>query len=293
MCRLLGWVARTPRTAREVLGEQGLASLRRLSRVHSDGWGLAADGAGAGDRAKGAQAGDQPADPILLRSPSQADTDPAFAAAMTVASRVGLVHLRWATAGLPVHLVNTHPFVLDGRAFAHNGALHPVERLGELLTPRWRARLRGSTDSEHYFLAVLAELEVPGTDVPTALDRVTARLARDFAPSSLNALLHTPEALYAVNCHNPAVAPGAAPEPRDLDATGPAGEAEIAAQEPYFDLRYRVTGDSVVIASSGFVAPQAAGWSLLAHDTLLTVHRDSLAVEQRPLTAQLGRSAAA
>jgi predicted glutamine amidotransferase len=65
MCRLLTWVSRTPRTAREVLGEEGLEALRRLSRLHADGWGLAVEVEGR---------------LLAERSTRRADTDAAFAA---------------------------------------------------------------------------------------------------------------------------------------------------------------------------------------------------------------------
>lgn len=274
MCRLVGWVSRTPRTARQVLGDDGLEALRRLSRLHADGWGMAVDG-----------------DPGLAveHSTARADQDPLFATATADrATRAGIVHLRWATPGLPVQLSNTHPFAVGDRAFAHNGAIDPVERLGELLDPAWRSRLQGTTDSEHYFLAVLAELELPGTDVPTAVDRVTARVVEELDPSSLNALLQTPEALYAVNCHDPGAGPGASPP-----VEGSLGEARLAQEEPYFDLRYRVTSDSVVVASSGLVPTDDEAWRLLPNDHVLVVRRDTLAVEQVPLRAQLGRRSAA
>ena len=67
---------------------------------------------------------------------------------------MGLVHLRWATPGLPVEPRNTHPFRRGDVAMAHNGAIHPQDRLGELLPPAWERQLAGTTDSERYFLHV-------------------------------------------------------------------------------------------------------------------------------------------
>ena len=135
---------------------------------------------------------------------------------------------------------------------------------------------------------MLAELEAPETDLATAIDRAIARIVRELEPSSLNAVLHDPEAVHVVNCHDPASGPVMAP-PAD---PGAIGEARLAQEEPYFDLRYRATPDSVVVASSGFVPPDA-GWQLLPNDHVLVVRRDTLAVELRPLSAQLGRRSAA
>ena len=39
---------------------------------------------------------------------------------------------------------------------AHNGAIHPQDRLGELLPPAWERQLGGTTDSERYFLHVMS-----------------------------------------------------------------------------------------------------------------------------------------
>jgi len=273
MCRLLGWAARTPVTAREVLGSDGLAAFWRLSRLHADGWGMADDGADGH---------------FLQRSTARADTDPAFASATTGrVTRTAIVHLRWATPGLPVELPNTHPFRHDGRAFAHNGAIYPVESLGQILSPPWEERLQGTTDSERYFLAVLAELAEPGTEVPSALARVTGRLTREFRPTSLNALLSTPEALYAVSCHDPATAPGATPP-----AVGAAVEEAVTDDATYFDVQYRATPDAVIVASSGFVPSDADGWQVLPNDTVLVIDRDSLATREVALGSGLGAASA-
>lgn len=269
MCRLVGWVSRTPLTARQVLGEDGLAALRRLSLLHGDGWGTSVEGEDG---------------PVVQRSTTRAADDPAFAAATDrQASRLGIVHLRWATPGLPVQPTNTHPFSCGSTAFAHNGAFGPVDRLGELLEEPWRDRLQGTTDSEHYYLAMLAEL-ARGANVPTAVDRVTTRLAHEFTTSSLNALLQTPDALHAVNCHDAASFPGASPPQLDEE-----GQALLDDHGPYFDLRYRVREDSVTVVSSGIVAPEADGWQVVPQDHVLVVDRATLAVEQVPLGAGLSR----
>lgn len=275
MCRLLGWVSREPVTARDVLGAEGLAAFRRLARLHADGWGIAYDSADG---------------QVVDRSTDCAVTDPAFAAATTErATRAGIVHLRWATPGLPVELRNTHPFRYGGHAFAHNGAIYPVDRRDEILPGPWRGRLQGTTDSERYFLAVLAELEETGNDVPAALARVTGRLAREFKPSSLNALLSSPTAMYAISCHDPATAPAPTPAPTDAES---AAEVAAVGDAPYFDLQYRVTPEAVVVASSGFVPSDADGWQLLANDTVLVIDRGTLATREVPLGSGLGAASA-
>ena len=41
MCRMLGYVTRTPATLPDLLGEQDLQDFAELSRKHGDGWGFA------------------------------------------------------------------------------------------------------------------------------------------------------------------------------------------------------------------------------------------------------------
>jgi predicted glutamine amidotransferase len=223
------------------------------------------------------------------RSTTNASTDPAFAAVATgAATRAGLAHLRWASPGLPVELCNAHPFRWGQTAFAHNGGIYPFDRVAELLPEEWRGRLTGTTDSEHYFLAVMAEMAATGDDLPTALPRVLRRIADTFTPSSLNAMILAPEALYVVNCHDSSIRPVLPPpEAQTVDDMVEATEEEA----PYYDLRYRQTASSVVVASSGFAQPEGGGWRRMANNSLLVVDRATLQVSEIPLDVRIGRSA--
>ena len=272
MCRLLGWVSRADRTLRDVLGEESFLTFAELSRIHADGWGLAhVDGAGIGAR----------------RSTACAAADPGFLdAAGGIGTPAAIVHLRWASPGLPVVPANTHPFLRGTTAFAHNGRILPFDRLPELLPAAWRSRLAGITDSEHYFLAVLAEAERTGGDLPGALATVAGRLATGFTASSLNAMLLTPETLYVVNCHDPDAAPLGQGAPATVDGLVEAVEEQAL----WFGLRYRHDGDSVVVASSGFAQPEGGGWQPMNDDSLLVVDRASLAIETVPLDVRIPRS---
>jgi predicted glutamine amidotransferase len=276
MCRLLGWVARDGLSLRDVLGEESYVAFAQLSRIHADGWGLAYE---AGDRLE------------VERSTTNASSDPAFNAVATdVASRAGLAHLRWASPGLPVEPCNAHPFRSGDTAFAHNGGIYPFDRVGELLSDEWLERLTGTTDSEHYFLAVVAEMAASGDDLPTALPRVLRRITENFTPSSLNAMFLAPEALYVVNCHDASIQPVLPPEERrSVDEMVEATEEEV----PYYDLRYRRTDGSVVVASSGFAQPEGGGWRRMENNALLVVDRTSLEVTEIPLDVRIGLAAAA
>jgi predicted glutamine amidotransferase len=276
MCRLVGWVAQEGLSLRDVLGEESFVAFAQLSRIHADGWGVAyASGDGLD----------------VERSTSNASADPAFTGVATGAvARAGLAHLRWASPGLPVELCNAHPFRWGQTAFAHNGGIYPFDRVGELLDDRWRARLSGTTDSEHFFLAVMAEMADSGDDLPTALPRVLRRITEDFTPSSLNAMFLAPEALYVLNCHDESIRPVLPPpEAQSVDEMVEATEEEA----PYYDLRYRHTGSAVVVASSGFAQPEGGGWRRLQNNSLLVVDRTGLEVTEIPLDVRIGQAVAA
>jgi predicted glutamine amidotransferase len=238
MCRLLGWAGRRPATLADLLGEEDLAAFTGLSAHHRDGWGVARS------TARGVS---------VRKRPEAARTSRRFDRwARSHRSDLGLAHLRRATLNLSVGPANTHPFT-DGRvAFAHNGSISPPTALDRLLIPRTADRRRGTTDSERYFLAVAERLDAGAT--PEEALRTTAdAIAATATFTSLNCLLLTPEALYALCRINP---------------HGP-----IEDDDPeYYTLRYRVTDDTVVVASSGW----GDGWHDMADGDLLVVERHSL-----------------
>ncbi|HWD97180.1 MAG TPA: class II glutamine amidotransferase [Acidimicrobiales bacterium] len=254
MCRLLCWASTSAETLVDVLSEPRLNAFTDLSRIHRDGWGLAGV--------------IQPSStPVVERSTSPAFSDARLGEIAESAFRGCVVHFRQATPGLPVELPNTHPFLFDDIAFAHNGSIHPQERLDELLTTSWRDRMTGTTDSERYFLAVMAEIE-NGLDLATAIDVVVTRITRDYDASSLNAMFITSESLFVVNSHDPAKAPGPEFEPDG---------------QPYYQLRLRQTSDTVVVASSGFPQSDDEGWETLPNHTLLTIDLAAAATTSAPL----------
>jgi predicted glutamine amidotransferase len=240
MCRLLGWATREQTSLLDLLGEGDLYDFTELSCKHGDGWGLALPHGSGVD---------------MHKQPDAARMSDEFADwARTGACDLGMVHLRWATLGLDVRTENTHPFT-DGRmAFAHNGSILPPASLDRLLSADARALRRGDTDSERYFLAVLSRLE-DGATPAEALRETVAEIAATETFSSLNCLLLTPDALFAVSRFDPA----APLEDQDAD---------------YFSLRYRVTPDAVVVASTGW----GRDWQELANGEMLIVQRGTLDV---------------
>lgn len=249
MCRLLGYCTRDAASVAEVLGERGLAYFTRLSGYHRHGWGMAwyRDAAA-----------------LIEKSSLQAGDDPAYSdLGHRGLGDLGLVHLRRATPGLDLGAANSHPFRFGEYTMAHNGAIHPQDRLGSLLTPDWERHLTGTTDSERYFLRVMSRLDACGGDMVAAIGETAAHIDSQFSASSLNAVFLAPDALYALCWYDPDGIPAGAAAQRGY--AGP--------PERYFDLAYREAPDGVVVASTGW--PQD-GWTPLPNRHLLTVDRATL-----------------
>jgi len=238
VCRLLGWTTRVPTTLSDLLGAEDLADFTELSAKHPDGWGVA--------RSTGRHV-------VVRKRADAARSSGEFARwARRRSADMGLVHLRRATLGLDVNPGNTHPFT-DGRvAFAHNGSIRPPAALDRLLSERSQRRRHGTTDSERYFLAV-TDLLRDGATPEEALRTTADEIAATTPFTSLNCLLLTPDRLYAFS---------------RFDADSPPDDDD----PEYYNLRYRVTPDAVVVASSGW----GRDWQELANGDLLVVRRGSL-----------------
>jgi predicted glutamine amidotransferase len=258
MCRLLGYCADRDASVADLIGDDGLAEFTGLCALHGDGWGMAWY---------------EGAEPVIRKSAARADSEPEYdKLAREPLGALGLVHLRWATPGLGLSEADTHPFRYEDWAFAHNGAIHPQDRLGQLLPAGWAGRPRGSTDSERYFLLIMSKLASHGGDVVAAIADAAADIDGGFEPNSLNAILLSPDALYAISWHHRSRVPEA-----KLRASGYDQPEEIAA---YFDLAYRAGEGAVVVASSGW--PQR-GWTPLPNRHVLVADRRTLGVKVVPL----------
>lgn len=244
MCRLLAYAADHPTTLATLLGTDDLAEFTALSQLHGDGWGIAGAGTDTVSIAKASDA---------------AHSSARFAhAAGDLAYDLALVHLRWATLGLPVLPVNAHPFT-DGRlAFAHNGSIVPTDRLEPLIDEGLRHLAIGTTDSEKFFLAVLTHLARSGGTthdddaVAASYAATVTAVQTTLAPTSLNSVLITPTRLMVAAAHDPL-------RWENDDPT-------------YYHLGYRQQAGAVVVASSGW----GRGWTPLPSGHLLSVQRGSL-----------------
>jgi predicted glutamine amidotransferase len=252
VCRLLGYCSLGSAPIASLLTEEGLRDFTALSAFHGDGWGMAwydTDG------------------PHVQKSARRAEGEPDYGRLTHRAlGDIGLVHLRWATPGLGIGYDNSHPFRYGPYTLAHNGAVHPQDRLGEMLPAEWERRLTGKPDSERYLLHIMWRLERRGGDVVAAIADTVASIASRYAVNSLNAILLSPDKMYAVSWHDPARIPEA-----ELRRRGMASTPEETAG--YFHLAYRITADVVVVASSGWPQP---GWTMLPNQSVLVVDRATL-----------------
>ena len=252
MCRLLGYCSLRSAPVASLLTEEGLRGFTALSAFHSDGWGM------AWYNTEG---------PHVRKSTRRAKDEPDYGRLIHRAlGDMGLVHLRWATPGLGVGYDNSHPFRYGPYTLAHNGAIHPQDRLGQMLPAEWERRLAGTTDSERYILHIMWRLERRGGDVVAAIADTIASVGSRYAVNSLNAILLSPDKMYAISWHDPAMIPEA-----DLRSRGMASTPEEIAG--YFHLAYRTTADAVVAASSGWPQP---GWTVLPNQSVLVVDRATL-----------------
>jgi predicted glutamine amidotransferase len=242
MCRLLGWVSDEPRALVELLSDAELAEFTELSRHHADGWGIAwYDGNG---------------EIQTLRSQAAAYADGDYADAVTtIASTGAILHLRWATPGIPVQPGNTHPFVHDGYAFGHNGSIWPRDGLLDLLDTV--PALVGTSDSELYLLALLQRATKLGFE--DGLRSTIVDITAELTPSSLNALLLGDGLLTAMCCNiGDDGCPGTSP---------PDAPPELL--PGYYDLRFRLLEGATVVASSGWA--DDAHWERMENGTAMVL----------------------
>lgn len=263
MCRLLGYVALSPVSVVGVLGEEDFEVFTALTAVHGDGWGMAWR---------------EPPDGTVrtVTSAASAMDDPAYARLTgEPTGRAGMLHLRWATSGFEVSPENTHPFVRDGYAFAHNGHVAPVERLEGLLEPATRAALAGSTDSERYFGFVRQCIASSG-DEETGLREALGVLTDEFPDASLNALLLTPTRMFGVHINS------RAPTPITRMRTLVEAEEDLPHRhvDEYFAMDYRVSDDAVHVISSGI---DEDGWTPVPENTAASVDLATLEITRLEL----------
>lgn len=185
MCRLFGLHAGTDVVTATFWLLDAPDNLAAQSRRNPDGTGLGVfDGAGH---------------PQLHKEPIAAWHDVEFATeAHELTGTTFVAHVRYATTGAR-DVVNTHPFLQDGRIFAHNGVLRGLDvidaRLAELGTADLVA---GQTDSERAFALITAAVRARDGDVGAGLRDAVGWLAANVPIYALNILLSTATDMWAL-----------------------------------------------------------------------------------------------
>lgn len=251
MCRLFAFVSPSASTVRRELGEPGMESLVSLARLHGWGW--------AGVE----HAGDSP---VVHKSAQSAVTDPEFETAMTTGAHSAMVHLRWATSGIPIADHNAHPFQDGDLAFEHNGALKPIAELRALLSPESRASVTGETDSEMYFALIREQLAL-GQSLHDATVQVVRRLREVFPLSSLNAILLDPDQMIVVRASAHSTLSG-----RSLDEIALHDHLSDEHNEDYFALRWKRQPDGTIVIGSTGVAE--FDWEPLPPESVTVIRLD-------------------
>lgn len=154
--------------------------------------------------------------PILRKQPMAAWRDADFATeAKELDGTTFLAHVRYATTGA-VAAVNTHPFLQDGRLFAHNGVVEGLDVIEHRLQELGTADLvAGDSDSERVFALITGHVRARDGDVPAGLSDALQWLAGAVPIFALNILLCTAtdlwalrypdtHALYLLDRHDPA-----------------------------------------------------------------------------------------
>jgi predicted glutamine amidotransferase len=133
------------------------------------------------------------------KQPIAAWEDPDFArAARDLRATTFVAHVRYASTGAHV-LANTHPFLQDGRLFAHNGVVLGLDRLdARLATLDATAPAHGDTDSERLFALITAETRRNNGDIGAGLVAAISWVAEQVPVYAVNLVLTTATDLWAL-----------------------------------------------------------------------------------------------
>ncbi len=137
--------------------------------------------------------------PRVDKQPIAAWDDTEFAAAAReMAGTTFVAHVRHASTGAHT-AANTHPFLQQGRLFAHNGVVEGLEELDARLADMGVAGLVvGQTDSERVFALITAETARCAGDVQSGVVAAISWIGQQLPVYSLNFVLTTATDLWAL-----------------------------------------------------------------------------------------------
>lgn len=231
-------------------------NLAAQSRRNPDGTGLGVFGATG--------------QPVLLKQPMAAwDDRPFHSEANTMTGTTFLAHVRYATTGV-LDEANTHPFLQDGRMFAHNGVVEDLDLLDDRLRAEGVLELvGGQTDSERVFALISSAARRNGGDVTAAIVDAIDWLAGNLPVYALNILVSTATDVWALRYPD-------SHELYMLDRREPAASpnSDFDLQTPRIHARSKHLAEfgSVVLASESMDDDPA--WRLLDPGELVHVDAD-------------------
>ena len=190
MCRLFGLHAGTDVVTATFWLLDAPDSLVEQSRRNPDGTGLGVF--------------DEQRQPRLDKEPVAAWQDAEFATdAHRRTGTTFVAHVRYATTG-SLDVRNTHPFLQDGRIFAHNGVVEGLDVLDERLRELGADDLvLGQTDSERVFALITAAIRSRGGDESAGLADALTWLAANVPIHAVNILLSTATDMWALRYPEP------------------------------------------------------------------------------------------
>ena len=227
-------------------------SLSEQSRRNPDGTGLGVF--------------DENGRPQLHKEPIAAWQDADFATeAHQLTGTTFIAHVRYATTG-SLDIRNTHPFLQDGRIFAHNGALEGLDAIDARLREVGTEDLvLGQTDSERVFSLISGSVRARDGDVTTGLVDAVTWLAANVPIFAVNILLSTATDMWALRY----------PDTHQLylldrhPQTAPDPEFDLRTKRIHATSEHLCTRRSVVFATERM--DDDPGWSLLASGELVHV----------------------
>jgi len=247
MCRLLGFCSKNSSTLPQLLG-QDLDKFVALSQIHCDGWGYAHIEHSSTTAEK-------------FREPIPAIDSPHLTEQINTPTDGALLHFRWASKGLDVKEVNTHPFTYKDITFIHNGSFRPFDTLAPYISDTYKKLIQGDTDSELYFYYLLTEIDKHGfiEGIASAVKFIKANIDH----SSANMMIMNKDYFVTACRYNQDRIPDLFK--KDLD---------------YYELRYKEVDGAVLVASSGW---NQDGWTMLNNDSLLIVNRNDQSHQVRAI----------